>query len=120
MCTPPACSAPVQQGSLSRGDLTATIDVHVAPRFDSVKGNFNRAVTNLRALIAQVLESATTIRTGSSEIAVASEDLAKRTEANAASLEETAAAATQMDQRLRATLGRLAASRRPLQRSTSW
>jgi methyl-accepting chemotaxis protein len=89
--------------ALSRGDLTASIDVAVAPEFEPVKSNFNRAVTNLRTLIAQVLESATTIRTGSTEIATASEDLAKRTEANAASLEETAAAVTQMDQRLKAT-----------------
>ena len=92
-----------QLDALSRGDLTASIDAPVAARFDSVKGNFNRAVTNLRTLIAQVLESATTIRTGSTEIAAASEDLARRTEANAASLEETAAAVTQMDQRLKAT-----------------
>ncbi|WP_313535245.1 methyl-accepting chemotaxis protein [Sphingomonas sp.] len=89
--------------ALSHGNLTATIDVAVAPEFEPVKTNFNRAVANLRALIAQVLESATTIRTGSSEIATASEDLAKRTEANAASLEQTAAAVTQMDQRLKAT-----------------
>jgi methyl-accepting chemotaxis protein len=89
--------------ALSHGNLTATIDIAVAPEFEPVKSNFNRAVANLRALIAQVLESATTIRTGSSEIATASEDLAKRTEANAASLEQTAAAVTQMDQRLKAT-----------------
>lgn len=89
--------------ALSRGDLTASIDIAVAPEFEPVKTNFNRATLNLRTLIAQVLESATTIRTGSTEIAAASEDLAKRTESNAASLEETAAAVTQMDQRLKAT-----------------
>ncbi|RSV40708.1 methyl-accepting chemotaxis protein [Sphingomonas sp. ABOLD] len=92
-----------QLDALSHGNLTATIDIAVAPEFEPVKSNFNRAVANLRALIAQVLDSATTIRTGSSEIAMASEDLAKRTEANAASLEQTAAAVTQMDQRLKAT-----------------
>ena len=48
-------------------------------------------------------ESATAIRTGSGEIAQASEDLARRTESNAASLEETAASVTQMDGRLRAS-----------------
>ncbi|WP_294331743.1 methyl-accepting chemotaxis protein [uncultured Sphingomonas sp.] len=92
-----------QLDALSHGDLTATIDTPVAATFEPVKGNFNRATVSLRTLIAQVLESATTIRTGSTEIAAASEDLAKRTEANAASLEETAAAVTQMDQRLKAT-----------------
>ena len=92
-----------QLDALSHGDLTAAIDTPVAPAFESVKDNFNGAAASLRNLIAQVLESATTIRTGSTEIAAASEDLARRTEANAASLEETAAAVTQMDQRLKAT-----------------
>ncbi|MBC7061374.1 methyl-accepting chemotaxis protein, partial [Salmonella enterica subsp. enterica serovar Enteritidis] len=50
-----------------------------------------------------VTESASTIQTGSSEIAQAAEDLARRTEANAASLEQTSAAVTQMDLRLKAT-----------------
>ena len=43
------------------------------------------------------------IRTGSDEIAQASEDLARRTEGNAASLEETSTSITRMDERLRAT-----------------
>lgn len=48
-------------------------------------------------------ESAAAIRTGSGEIAQASEDLARRTESNAASLEETAASVTQIDGRLKAS-----------------
>ncbi|MBL7537512.1 methyl-accepting chemotaxis protein, partial [Escherichia coli] len=61
----------------------------------------NAALTSLRTLIGSVMESTSTIHTGSSEIAQASEDLARRTEANAASLEETSAAVTQMDERLK-------------------
>jgi methyl-accepting chemotaxis protein len=49
------------------------------------------------------MASAASIRTGSGEIAHASANLARRTEANAASLEETSAAISQMDQRLGAS-----------------
>lgn len=94
---------------LAQGDLTAQITAEFSPSYQTVKTNFNEALTSLRGLISTVSESAAGIRTGSSEIAQASEDLARRTEANAASLEETSAAITQMDGRLKATA--LAASR---------
>jgi methyl-accepting chemotaxis protein len=90
-------------GKLAHGDLTSEINEAFSPAYESVKLNFNAAVSELRNLIGTVMESAATIRTGSGEIAQASEDLARRTEANAASLEETSAAVTQMDGRLKAT-----------------
>ena len=88
---------------LANGNLTATIETDFPASYSAVKTNFNNAVSGLRTLIASVAESAATIRTGSNEIAHASEDLARRTEANAASLEETSASVNQMDQRLKAT-----------------
>jgi methyl-accepting chemotaxis protein len=90
-------------GRLADGDLTAQISADFSPAYQTVKTNFNEALTSLRDLIGSVSESTMSIRTGSGEIAQASEDLARRTEANAASLEETSAAVTQMDQRLMAT-----------------
>ncbi|KRC82604.1 methyl-accepting chemotaxis protein [Sphingomonas sp. Root241] len=89
--------------ALAHGDLTAQVTADLQPPFAQLKSNFNGAVSELRSLIGTVMESAATIRTGSGEIAQASEDLARRTEANAASLEETSAAVTQMDGRLKAT-----------------
>jgi len=88
---------------LAGGDLTATIDARFDPEYDGLKQNFNAAVASLRELITAVIESAETISTGSAEIAQASEDLARRTEGAAASLEETSAAVSQMDQRIKAT-----------------
>jgi len=88
---------------LTDGDLTAVIGDEFPAGYAALKENFNAALKSLRALISTVMESATTIHTGSGEIAQASEDLARRTEANAASLEETSAAVTQMDARLKAT-----------------
>jgi methyl-accepting chemotaxis protein len=88
--------------ALSRGDLTAEITAAYPDAYAELKTNFNEAVTSLRTLISSVMESTAAIHTGSNEIASASEDLARRTEANAASLEETSAAVAQMDERLRA------------------
>jgi methyl-accepting chemotaxis protein len=89
--------------ALSDGDLTAQISIEFPDACAELKTNYNAALASLRELIGSVMESAATIRTGSGEIAQASEDLARRTEANAASLEETSAAVTQMDGRLKAT-----------------
>ena len=88
---------------LSQGNLTANVREEFHGSYAELKRNFNEALASLRDLIGSVTESTVAIRTGSGEIAQASEDLARRTEANAASLEETSAAVTQMDGRLKAT-----------------
>lgn len=89
--------------ALSEGDLTAHIVAEFPHTYVDLKTNFNSALGSLSTLIGSVIESASTIRTGSGEIAQASEDLARRTESNAASLEETSAAIAQMDDRLKTT-----------------
>jgi len=57
----------------------------------------------LASLLEAINDTVGAIRTGSQEIAQASGDLSRRTEANAASLAETAASVQEMDQRLKAT-----------------
>ncbi|WP_066780003.1 HAMP domain-containing methyl-accepting chemotaxis protein [Sphingomonas sp. CCH5-D11] len=89
--------------ALTVGDLTKPIATDFPPAYAELKTNFNEALASLRDLIGSVMESASSIRAGSGEIAQASEDLARRTEGNAASLEETSAAIAQMDERLRAS-----------------
>ncbi|MFA6607786.1 MAG: HAMP domain-containing protein, partial [Sphingomonas sp.] len=90
-------------GALANGDLTASIDVDFPGNYAELKTNFNAATSALRNLIGGVVESTSAIGTGSTEIAQASEDLARRTEGNAASLEETSAAISQIDGRLKAS-----------------
>ena len=85
------------------GDLTASIDAPLPGAYAELQRNFNDALESLCTLIGSVMESTIAIRTGSGEIAQASEDLARRTEAGAASLEQTSAAIAQMDGRLKAT-----------------
>jgi len=88
---------------LRAGDLTATIDCDFPAEYAVLREDFNLTLGGLRELIGAVSLSATTIESGANEIATASEDLARRTEANAANLEETTAAITQMDGRLKQT-----------------
>lgn len=90
-------------GRLTAGDLSGEITEAFPDSYLELKTNFNLALASLRELIGAVGETTEAIRTGSGEIAHASEDLARRTEANAASLEETSAAITQMDDRLKGT-----------------
>ena len=86
---------------LARGDLGRPITQDFPASYIALKTHYNAALTSLRDLIGAVSESSRTIRNGSSEIEQASDDLARRTEANAASLEETSAAVTQINDRLR-------------------
>ncbi|QIG81041.1 cache domain-containing protein [Stakelama tenebrarum] len=89
--------------SIAEGDLTASITDDFPESYAALKRNFNATLDSLRGLIGTISLSAESIRTGSDEIASASNDLARRTESNAASLEETSAALGQMEERLRAT-----------------
>ncbi|WP_213981985.1 cache domain-containing protein [Sphingomonas sp. dw_22] len=88
---------------VAAGDLTADVGPDFPRDYSVLGGHFDKALASLRTLIGTVMESTAAIRTGSSEIADASEDLARRTESNAASLEQTSAAAAQMNQRITAT-----------------
>ncbi|WP_010161110.1 methyl-accepting chemotaxis protein [Sphingomonas sp. PAMC 26617] len=86
---------------MAKGDLTQPITREFPPSYAELRAHYNAALASLRDLIGAVSDSARTIRAGSSEIEQASEDLARRTEASAASLEETSAAVTQINDRLR-------------------
>jgi methyl-accepting chemotaxis protein len=88
---------------LSAGNLMAEIQQDVPPGYSELKSDFNAALESLRSLIGSVASSTDAIRSGAGEISQASEDLARRTEANAASLEQTSAAVVQMDGRLKST-----------------
>ncbi|WP_333573122.1 methyl-accepting chemotaxis protein [Sphingomonas sp.] len=90
---------------LARGDLTADVTADFPGANAVLKSNFNEALAALRELVRSVTLSAETISTGSAEIAVASEDLSRRTESAAASLQQTVHSISEMDQRLRSTAG---------------
>ena len=78
--------------AMAHGDLTHRFTVEVAPRSESLKGDFNAAIAQLQQAISVVVGNVSGIRSGASEISQAADDLSRRTEQQAASLEETAAA----------------------------
>ncbi|ANM20902.1 methyl-accepting chemotaxis domain-containing protein (plasmid) [Rhizobium sp. N541] len=77
--------------ALSSGDLTARVG-HVDVRYTAILDRFNDSVASLEEVFGAVVQTVGTIRSGLDEISMASNDLARRTEQQAASLEETVAA----------------------------
>jgi methyl-accepting chemotaxis protein len=81
---------------LSSGDLTFQLDRAFAQDFESLRADFNAAVSQLRGTLGSVAQATSSIDSGSREISQSADDLSKRTEQQAASLEETAAALDQI------------------------
>ena len=77
---------------LANGNLTHRIDTAFIPHLDKLRTDFNAVVERLRDTINSVGENARAIASGSNEIRAAADDMAKRTEHQAASIEQTAAA----------------------------
>ena len=77
--------------ALSKGDLSVRVG-EVDHRYTRIRDHFNSSVASLEEAIDAVIHAVTTIRSGLAEISTASNDLARRTEQQAASLEETVAA----------------------------
>ena len=81
---------------LSEGDLAVEISEGFAEHLDPLRVNFNHSVERLRDAMRAVGENAHAIDAGASEMLAAANDLSKRTEQQAASVEETAAALEQV------------------------
>jgi methyl-accepting chemotaxis protein len=77
--------------ALSKGDLTVRIG-QVDHRYESIRNHFNSSVAALERAMRSVIGAVSTIRSGLAEISAASSDLSRRTEQQAASIEETIAA----------------------------
>ena len=79
-------------GRLANGDLVHRINVPFAGDLDRLRTDFNTSVARLHDAMATVGRNARAIDTGAGEIRAAADNLARRTEQQAASVEETAAA----------------------------
>ena len=77
---------------LAHGDLTKAIDTPFSGSLDRLRADFNASLTTLRDTLSQIHDNALTIQANGSAMQGAAGDLSRRTEAQAASLEETAAA----------------------------
>jgi methyl-accepting chemotaxis protein len=82
--------------ALAEGDLTRRVTAHLSAKTNKLKTDFNAAVDRLSEMLGVISGNAVAIRTGTGEFAHAADDLSRRTEQQAASLEQTAAALNQI------------------------
>lgn len=77
---------------LASGNLGFQLQKPFATEFETLRSDFNLAVSQLASTLAAVAQATQSIDDGSQEISSSANDLSRRTENQAASLEETAAA----------------------------
>jgi methyl-accepting chemotaxis protein len=88
---------------LAAGDLTFRIGSTFARDYEQLRHNYNDAMDKLEHTMRVILDNTDSISAGGGEISTAAADLSRRTEQQAASLEETAAALDQITATVRAT-----------------
>jgi methyl-accepting chemotaxis protein len=96
---------------LASGVLTFRLNEAFPSHYEKLRADFNRAMDTLQDTMREVATNATAVRSGAGEITQASDDLSRRTEQQAASLEETAAALDQITATVRKTAEGAAQSR---------
>ncbi|WP_157791753.1 methyl-accepting chemotaxis protein [Pseudooceanicola antarcticus] len=88
---------------LARRDLSVSIETQFDADHDRLRQNFNHAIEELRGTVQQVIRNARAVSEDADSIANASNNLAQRTERQAASLQETANAIQEINQNVRST-----------------
>ncbi|MFC5759106.1 MULTISPECIES: methyl-accepting chemotaxis protein [unclassified Rhizobium] len=94
--------------ALAEGDLTKRIENPFPPALEKVRTDFNAAIDRLGDAMRTVLDNAEAIASGARETKEAADVLSKRTEQQAATVEETAAALDQITQTVADSAGRAA------------
>ncbi|MGR6431192.1 methyl-accepting chemotaxis protein [Rhizobium sp. PAMB 3174] len=77
---------------LSKGDLTQEINTPFAGSLDRLRSDFNGSLVRLRETLTHIQSNAYSIQSNGAVMRSSADDLSRRTEAQAASLEQTAAA----------------------------
>ncbi|WP_400087907.1 methyl-accepting chemotaxis protein [Yoonia sp. R78084] len=85
-----------QLAALAQGNLTVEIKEPFAPEYEELRVNFNAAIQGLHSAILRVIETSALIGQNATNSNIATADLSQRTENQAATLEETAAALDQL------------------------
>ena len=86
---------------LSQGDLTGRLSRPFAPQFERLRADYNASVERLETALAAVSATTDTIHSGIGEVSRASNHLSRRTEEQAANLEESAAALGEISNTMR-------------------
>ena len=88
---------------LAAGDLTFQLETVLPDAYERLRTDLNGAMRQLHGLVQSIVDNTAGIRFGAEEITQAADDLSKRTETQAASLEETAAALDEITVTVRKT-----------------
>lgn len=93
---------------LSEGDLSVRLDDPFMESLDRLRIDFNTSVEKLNSTLSQIRDSSGSIDGNAREMRSAADDLSRRTEQQAASLEQTSAALEEITSTVRATSERAA------------
>jgi methyl-accepting chemotaxis protein len=104
---------------LSDGDLSHRIGQRFPDGYEGLRVDYNAAVEKLSGVIAASLEGVSLIHGGTREITDAADDLSRRTEHQAASLEEAAAALDEITSTVRQTAEGAGRTRKVVERARS-
>jgi methyl-accepting chemotaxis protein len=100
------------------GDLAARVTAALEGPFARLKTDFNAMASELEQVIGSVASTASGVQTGSTEIRAASDDLASRTEQQAASLESAANAMREVTSKVEQSAHNAGAVRETIVRAT--
>lgn len=81
---------------LAEGNLTYRVSEAFPADYEELRSDFNGAIEKLQDVLRGINANAEAVRSGAAQIAGASDDLSRRTEQQAASLEETTAALSEI------------------------
>ena len=88
---------------LAEGDLTFRLETPLPPAYEKLRLDLNNTMERLQGVVCGIVLNTDALRSGASEVSHAADDLSRRTEQQAASLEETAAALHQITSTVRKT-----------------
>lgn len=91
---------------LSDGDLTCAISTPFAGGLDQLRNDFNASVGRLNETLSEIMQDAHTIQANGNAMRSSADELSRRTETQAASLEQTAAAVDEITVTVRQTASR--------------
>lgn len=87
--------------ALAQGDLTQTIDRDYRGTFAQMKADANATVAQLKQIASTITDATEAINNAAKEIAAGNADLSRRTESQAASLEQTASSTEELTNTVR-------------------
>ncbi|MEM8926049.1 MAG: PAS domain S-box protein [Actinomycetota bacterium] len=82
--------------AVAGGDLTQVVEGDFDGNLDSLQSATNQSIENLGGLVSQLRVSVSSMSNSAAEVAVANQDLSRRTQSQAAALQETATSMAEM------------------------